>query len=579
LTYTSISKNIKVLMDEIEDYYLPAIQREFVWSSDQIEGLFDSLIRGYPIGTLLFWKVREPAVHEAQFYELVRNFDERKAHNVKANMDGKTKCVGILDGQQRITALLIGLKGSYTQRVPRMHRTNPNAYPETKLFIDLLHAPDPDEPGAQYKVRFLKDGEGQQTGDAYWFRVGEVLNFQDVDNLREYVRKSGHKDNTTFEDNLYRLYRAVNEENAITYFEESRQDLDAVLEIFVRLNRGGTPLSYSDLLLSMATASWKGRDARELVYKLVEDLNHYGAGFQFDKDLILKVLLVFNGKDIRFRTRNFSIQSGLEKQWDAVERYLKLTVLLISGFGFDRDTLVSNNAIIPIAYYLAKRGADPSYLTSTKATQDREKIRSWLIRTLLGRVFGAQSDGILTRTRTVIDSAKATAADRIDFPASELNKELRQTEFTRELTEGLINETAYGDPRAFLVLALLNPQLDLRTNQFHLDHIHPKSYFEARKLRAAGMAEDAVEFALSHYNGLPNLQLLLGPLNEAKGNTPFELWLGNQKDPELFKSQSDIPDCSLSLKDFRDFYEKRAALLQQKLSGILNVAPSHSSAT
>ncbi len=575
MTYTSISKSIKGLMDEIEDYFLPAIQREFVWSSDQIEALFDSLIRGYPIGTLLFWKVREPAVHEVQFYELVRNFDERKPHNVKANMFGKTKCVGILDGQQRITALLIGLKGSYTQKLPRMHRTNPNAYPETKLYIDLLHAPDPDEPGAQHKVRFLKDGEAQQDQSSFWFRVGEVLNFKDSDELREYIRNSGHKDNATFEDNLYKLYHAMDEENAVTYFDESRQDLDAVLEIFVRLNRGGTPLSYSDLLLSMATASWKGRDARDLVYKLVDDLNNNcGAGFRFDKDLVLKTLLVLNGKDVRFRIKNFSIQSGLESQWDAVEKYLKLTVRLIAGFGFDGDTLVSNNAVIPIAYYLAKGGVTAAYLNSTVTTDDRELIRSWLIRTLLRRVFGAQSDAVLTRTRTVIDTVQTSPTGLSGFPGEDLNKELRQSEFTREDTESLVGETAYGEARAFLVLALLYPQLDFKSNQFHIDHIHPRSYFDAKKLKAAGMDEAAVEFALAHYDGLANLQLMLGPLNEAKRNTPFEAWLGKHRDPKLFRSQNYIPDCSLSLKDFREFYEKRQTLLNQRLSDSLNVAPA-----
>ena len=57
--------SIKKLVEGInESYYLPEIQREFVWNSDKskfedkVYDLFDSLMRGYPIGTMLFWEVK-----------------------------------------------------------------------------------------------------------------------------------------------------------------------------------------------------------------------------------------------------------------------------------------------------------------------------------------------------------------------------------------------------------------------------------------------------------------------------------------------------------------------------------------
>ena len=54
-TPITISKAIGEIQSN--KYLLPAIQREFVWSAEQIESLFDSLLRGYPIGSFLFWKV------------------------------------------------------------------------------------------------------------------------------------------------------------------------------------------------------------------------------------------------------------------------------------------------------------------------------------------------------------------------------------------------------------------------------------------------------------------------------------------------------------------------------------------
>lgn len=60
-----------------KEYLLPAIQREFVWSSEQIEKLFDSLMRGYPISSFLFWKVEKNVQKNYQFYEFIREYHER----------------------------------------------------------------------------------------------------------------------------------------------------------------------------------------------------------------------------------------------------------------------------------------------------------------------------------------------------------------------------------------------------------------------------------------------------------------------------------------------------------------------
>ena len=106
---------------------------------------------------------------------------------------------------------------------------------------------------------------------------------------------------------LYKLHHAVHSEPAISFYEERNQNLDDVLNIFIRLNSQGEPLSHSDLLLSIATAQWKERDAREVIYGFVDSLNETGQGFTFSKDLVLKAGLVMtNAGDIRFRVENFS---------------------------------------------------------------------------------------------------------------------------------------------------------------------------------------------------------------------------------------------------------------------------------
>ena len=552
MSYSTQSKSVSSLIDEIEsnNYYLPAIQREFVWPSGEIESLFDSLLRDYPVGTLLLWDVGKEAVHEFQFYELMRNFDVRKRHNTKANLKNRERCIGILDGQQRITSLYIGLLGSYIEKLPHKWWTSHDAFPEKKLHINLLFVPTPDDPERKFQVRFrteqqIKNAKQEQ----YWFPLGDILKYKTRDELRTLRRsKPEYRDNNAFEDNLDALWTAIHERHSVSYYLEKRQDLDDVLEIFKRLNTGGTPLSYSDLLLSLATATWKTHDAREQVYELVDFLNkHCGSEFWFSKDFILKTLLVCSDQDVRFRTKNIRKKIRLEDIWEKVKESLQLTVRLVAQFGFNGHTLTASNAIIPIAYYIYGRKEDDEsfsgekFLTDENYADDRETIRGWLLKILLGKAFRGTTDQALTNIRTVIQATPKESSSAA-FPANAINKMLRSSGrflFTEENIEELVGETAYGSPDAFSILALLYPHLRYEYSQFHIDHMHPKSHFTKSNLRDAGLDGDDIELALGRCNLLPNLQLLPGPVNEAKKAKPFTVWLDEQTDPKW--SHSEFP--------------------------------------
>lgn len=356
MSYTAEATTIAELMRDIHagKYYLPAIQREFVWSATKIESLFDSLMRGYPIGTLLLWDVRKPAINDFQFYELIRDFDIRKSHNTKANLRGRDECFGILDGQQRVTSLYIGLLGSYTEKLPRLWWGNPNAFPPKQLYINLLYQPTEDAE-QRFQIKFLTEHQAQPTERAFWFLIGDILKYGRKDDLRAFRRSTEYRDNDMFEDTLERLWAVIFEQRNVAFFREVGQNLDEVLEIFVRLNSGGMPLSYSDLLLSLATATWKTHDAREEVYGLVEYLNTQCGSFSFSKDFVLKTALVFSDGDVRFKAVNIRKREGLENIWQKVEDYLKIAVRLLRDLGFTWQTLTAANAVIPLAYYLYKR--------------------------------------------------------------------------------------------------------------------------------------------------------------------------------------------------------------------------------
>lgn len=107
---------IKEVIENIhrKKYILPAIQREFVWSTDQVERLFDSLMQGYPVGSFLFWYVNKEKSKTFQFYEFIREYYEKhNRHNPIADISGEEDIIAILDGQQRLMSMYIGLRGSY----------------------------------------------------------------------------------------------------------------------------------------------------------------------------------------------------------------------------------------------------------------------------------------------------------------------------------------------------------------------------------------------------------------------------------------------------------------------------------
>jgi len=102
-----------------KSYFLPFIQREFVWerSENRIEKLFDSLLQDYPIGAIIVWNIMKKIDQEHltwEVYKFFDNYDEDNPHSDPKNLNGITQLKLVLDGQQRLTALNIGLQGSYS---------------------------------------------------------------------------------------------------------------------------------------------------------------------------------------------------------------------------------------------------------------------------------------------------------------------------------------------------------------------------------------------------------------------------------------------------------------------------------
>jgi hypothetical protein len=138
---------------------------------------------------------------------------------------------------------------------------------------------------------------------------------------------------------------------------------------------------------------------------LVDNLNTVGEGFNFNKDFVLKSSLVLADiPAIEFKVNNFNRQNMLtiEAQWDGISRALRLTASLLASWGYNRDTLISNNAVIPLAYCLYKQGNPVSFVESGHYEADRNKMHHWLMIALLKRTFSGQPDNVLRAIRRVV---------------------------------------------------------------------------------------------------------------------------------------------------------------------------------
>ncbi|QNG60213.1 DUF262 domain-containing protein [Bacillus sp. PAMC26568] len=570
---------IKKVIENIhkKKYLLPAIQREFVWGTDQIERLFDSLMQGYPVGSFLFWDVKKEKGKDFQFYEFIRNYHEKNnRHNPLASINGEEDIIAILDGQQRLTSMYIALKGTYAYKLPRMRRENPLAYPEQQLYVDLL-GPSEDF-DTIYDFRFLTENEAnEKIDDVHWFKVANIFHIKNPFEIHQYLIKNGlsaiEQERALFaSETLHRLYQAINETPNINYFLEEEQKLDKVLNIFIRVNSGGTTLSYSDLLLSIATAQWKTKDARQEITKFVNELNQIGNGFRFDKDFVLKACLVLcDFTDIAFKVDNFNTETMLkiEENWDHIKNAIRLAVNLISSFGYNQDTLTSNNAVIPIAYYLLKKDTPQNYVQSRNYQIDRELVKKWLILGLLKRAFSGQPDNVLRPLRKII------AANHNEFPLQQIIEEFKgktkSFTFNDDEIDNLLSYE-YGQKHTFSILALLYPSLDFR-NKFHLDHIFAKSLFTKRSLSKKGVPNHKTDFYIENVNSIVNLQLLEGIPNIEKSNVDFEIWLNDTYKDITAKNdyfaKHYIPMVGIEFTNFEEFIEKRRELLYRKLKELV----------
>lgn len=553
-------KNIMLKKMKNNELVLPSLQREFVWDIEQIENLFDSLLQDYPIGTMLFWKTKK---QNYIFYKFINDYSENaeKRHNTQMNLNGIKEVTAVLDGQQRLTAMYIGLCGSYEKRKKHVKEA---IFEKYKLYLNLVYKADEDIESTdnRFMFKFKKPADITNNEKEYWFEVGKVLDFEKMSNINKEIDKMKklkkyNNEQIEYAENLLSdLFTKINIQPEVKYYEEETEDLDKVLNIFIRTNNGGKKLNYADLLLSVAAVQWK-ENAREEINAIVDELNSTSnKQYNFNKDFVLKACLVLlDLPDVRFRVENFTKDNmkKIEDNFKDICASLKKAVEVISKYGYNGKRLVANNAIIPIVYYIYKKNYfKKNFAVLNQYKEERKQIIKWLDITLLKSVFSSQTDTILKDIRDIVKENLEHG-----FPIKQIAMKYKNTpksiEFTDDEIDELLNLT-YRDEKTFLVLSLL--YMNKSEGTYEVDHIQPRAKFEKENI-----TEDKYQYYMKNCNNIGNLELLDYNLNEEKGEEYLSKWLEekypDEKSKKEFLQENLINSKYIEFKDFYNMVEER----------------------
>lgn len=569
-------------------YVLPSFQRDFVWKMEQIENLFNSIRLGYPFGDLLFWRINlaqdNQNMQNEAFYSFIQFFHEDKNTIVQAKaslLPGNDYWV-VLDGQQRLTSLNIGLLGSYKKRARYQRKDSPD-YPEYQLF--MLLSEDAENP-----FRFLKV-EDTQRAECYkdpktgqrWLLVRSIFY---ANKTRDLIRPFSLSDS---EEDRVDVFKERLNNLSIGFSEITGFDYNEATQIFVNVNSGGTVLEMSDILNAIIVSTWKKVNAKEEFKELTEKVVRLG--FNINTNYIVKAILFLLHSDVRFQIQGFTdFIAKQEDRWADIESAVLETFSLIKSYGLGHSTLGGYNVTLPVLYYIFHKQLRKTTTTPSFST-DKAEIKRWILSAVLMKIFSNSSDTVLRTIRSVfVEKAKRLDCDNAGFtylysptmsetvwrslkpavstfPAAEMKKVLADDWYlSDESLKNLLTETQKGDRYSLPVLSLLYPDYDLNAVSYEQDHLHPWNRYDK-------MPEDfkADKQNKKLYNSIVNLQLLQKEPNVQKSDTPLKEWVesqirgANDVEKKFFYAQHLIPDVSLEESNIASFLDEREKLLTVKL--------------
>ena len=355
---------IGVILDQIDlgSIALPEFQRGYVWNRDQVRGLMQSLYLGHPVGSLLVWVTPTQAANTRGGQELPPGF-------VKL----------LLDGQQRVTSLYGLVRG----RAPAFFEGNERAFTDLRFHLG-------DEVFSFYQPLKMRD-------DPLWINVTELLQQGAAVVAQRFVADPAYADRVgDFLERLNRIDRIKETDLHIEEVTGEDKTIDVVVDIFNRVNSGGTKLSKGDLALAKMCAQWP--EARQ---RLNGELGRWSdAGYYFRLELLLRSVTTTLTGEAMFSAldgvESVTFQNGLKTTVQHIDRLLNL---IGSRLGLDHDRVLGGRYALPLmSRYLTQRGgtiSDPS---------ERDRLLYWYVHSLLWGRYAGSTESVLNQDLGAIEN-------------------------------------------------------------------------------------------------------------------------------------------------------------------------------
>lgn len=551
---------------------LPALQREFVWGSRDITKLFDSLLQEYPINTLMFWETSNLPAQPIGFYKFLDpDFTVGNPNvffNTGACPPAQTYNV-VIDGQQRITSIYVGICGSYKTA---------KAKNKSELHIRLDK-----KCSASYMVydfQFLSPSQLSSKSKAgeVWCKVKDVYN--PGFNLVRTINALGLVGNVWAEETLTKLFTLFDNKDVINYYcINGKKTLDDVLDIFVRTNSGGYTLTKGDLLLSAMTVNWSTNvptvSARKYVEDIIDDVK--GLGYKIDKDWVLKCFVMLADEPLNLNVISFmssKVCNTIYHNKEEVRKSIYKAFDLVSNWKLLEKGLTTKLAIIPIVYfiYIQKLYSTAILLTNSQK-RNYESMRRFVFHSIINNLFEASTDNTLKDVRSIIN--KFSPSNDFDYSAIEKNiSQLKITKSDYPTILGIRKQQAFPILNILYAIAIENglSTFSLSTGStYEVDHIHPKKSFEPASLSTASfkttndeiMAKDGAT-----YDTIVNLELLDSSTNKSKNKSTLVSWFKGMNNSTKYKTMSNHfydKTISIDFSDFGSFINARKVKLEKVL--------------
>ena len=600
------AQTIKRTIEDIQSgkLVIPALQRNFVWPESKITDLFDSLLRNYPIGTFLFWDVSGDTFNDYSFNKILSQLREtrNKKYRGEPAESGRTEYNAVLDGQQRITSLAIGILGKYSVHKKNWLWDSDASFVDKYLCINLLHKPIDNDDKYDFRfmpvedIGFLKEldvinDESQQSVKEYeyWLKIADVYSDDSVFNsatngLYGFISSLESSDPNVFSlekrnfiFNLLTSLRSVLREKEVisVYTTSGDLSLPEVVDIFVRVNSGGQKLDDADLILSIAS----GENSDESFYdKIVSAIDDIQAAtqkeFKCDKKFILTVCLLWIGAEkLSLKDpKNYSRQTitKIIEAWDDIIEKTKAALIFVEKLGFDVSK-ISSSLIVPIIYYFKLTDRKNNYYDIVQSKADRVYIRQWIFRAIINGLFDEGTGKTMLRIRTLLDEAYKDGIHY--FPLDRfIEQSIKKPLLINDEQIADILDWKWPDPKIKALMLGISPTYT--SGDYSMDHMWPQTLLKSKnKLKALTPHKSDAERKMfkDRCDYFPNIQLLTQSENSQKLTLKFDEWIDNfysdvQKKSALLV-RNIIPDKEENyvFEKFIEFNDDRAALLKERI--------------